>query len=216
MITGMFAFRPARSISDKSRFTASRGKAADPIPSEKGPASVVPASQAMKCGDRASASSKVSPLMPPPTLPTGEINRICCNSALAISIVSSWCEKFQKSKQQTCKHRPGPQRCLTHWLSKLDDRRHSMYTHSGIICLQFRRSWFAAVDMSVPRHGTYYLSRAAGPFAASPCNRFSWAWARCRRINRSQASGSRATSASRIASWSACPSGIRPGLSAPG
>ena len=85
MITGMFAVRPARSISDRSRFTASRGKAEIPIPSEKGPASVVPASQAMKWGACASASSNAAPLIPPPTLPTGDMNRICLNLSVAIS-----------------------------------------------------------------------------------------------------------------------------------
>jgi hypothetical protein len=84
MITGMFAFRPARSISDRSRFTASRGKAGIPIPSENGPASVVPASQAMKCGACASASSNAAPLMPPPTLPTGDMNRIWSKFSFAI------------------------------------------------------------------------------------------------------------------------------------
>src|SRR5579864_2716279 len=85
MITGMFAFRPARNISERSRLTASRGNAGTPIPSEKGPASVVPASQAIKCGACANASSNAAPLIPPPTLPTGDMNRICSNCPFAIS-----------------------------------------------------------------------------------------------------------------------------------
>jgi hypothetical protein len=37
--------------------------------------------------------------MPPPTLPTGEMNRICCNFALAIFVVFSWREEFKWVKQ---------------------------------------------------------------------------------------------------------------------
>jgi len=91
-----------------------------------------------------------------------------------------------------------------------------MYTHMRYICLQFVRGDFSIVGAYLLGRDIRYFDGAAGPFAANPCNRFSWAWARCRRINRSQASGSRATSACRMTSWSACPSGMRPGLSAPG
>src|SRR5712671_3853935 len=81
----MFAFRAARNIKDKSCLTASRGKAGIPIPNEKGPASVVPASQAMKFVGCASASSRATALIPPPTLPTGATNRIWPLSDIELS-----------------------------------------------------------------------------------------------------------------------------------
>ena len=50
MVGGIFALLLATRTRARSRLTASRGNAAVPEPSAKGPASVVPASDAIKCG----------------------------------------------------------------------------------------------------------------------------------------------------------------------
>src|SRR4030081_297158 len=74
--TGIPARLPARSIRAKSCLIISRGNADLREPNEYGPASVVPASAAMKWGFWAIASSRLSACMPPPTAPIAAINLI--------------------------------------------------------------------------------------------------------------------------------------------
>src|ERR1700730_17166785 len=76
MSTGIPARLPARSIRARSCLIISRGNADFPEPNEYGPASVVPASAAMKWGFCAIASSRLSPCMPPPTAPIAAMNLI--------------------------------------------------------------------------------------------------------------------------------------------
>src|SRR3984893_15839204 len=74
--TGIPACLPARSIRARSCLIISRGNADLPEPNEYGPASVVPASAAMKWGSWAIASSRLSACMPPPTAPIAAMNLI--------------------------------------------------------------------------------------------------------------------------------------------
>src|SRR4030081_2737984 len=84
--TGIPARLPARSIRAKSCLIISRGNADLREPNEYGPASVVPASAAMKWGFWAIASSRLSACMPPPTAPIAAMNLI--SSIFNLSFVS--------------------------------------------------------------------------------------------------------------------------------
>src|SRR5258708_34903275 len=73
---GIFALLLATRTRARSRLTASRGNAAVPEPSAKGPASVVPASDAMKGGRKSSDWLSASASTPTPKAPVAATYRI--------------------------------------------------------------------------------------------------------------------------------------------
>src|SRR5882757_2093759 len=83
---GMFALLLATRTRVRSRLTASRGNAAVPEPSAKGPASVVPASEAMKCGRNSSDLLSASASTPTPRAPLAATYRISSKRILLLTM----------------------------------------------------------------------------------------------------------------------------------
>src|SRR5713226_8625990 len=90
---GIFAFLVATRTRARSRLTASRGNAALPEPSAKGPASVVPASAAMKCGCKSSDWLSASASTPTPKAPVAATYRISFKRILLRSHDAMLCRK---------------------------------------------------------------------------------------------------------------------------